>query len=248
MIQPPALANEELEQDSTTIDFVPSINNYEKIDIIQSGSLYPSVVKAVTQISQELNFNIAYFGRATLGMVSIMKEDGTVNEIVKEGYSIPISVFTVNKGVSDYFYGKQISYTLKKNLAIVSKITAERHNLVVGDKISFMSDTGDDNSLVIGLIVPDKQINWTEILISRDLGYEFDIYRIKKATLWGNRIDEKLYIELYKNIKTKKIQYLRKTDLNKGDWILPAALLKNEFGEFGVKNRDSKWEMGKCRS
>ena len=63
-------------------------NNYEKIDIIQSGSLYPSVVKAVSQISQELNFNIAYFGRATLGMVSIIKEDGTVNEIVKEGYSI----------------------------------------------------------------------------------------------------------------------------------------------------------------
>ena len=242
-IQSPALASSELENDSTPINIGPSINNYEKIDIIQSGSLYPSVVKAVSEISQKLNFNIAYFGRATLGMVSIVKEDGSINQLTKEGYSIPISVFTVNKEISEYFYGKEISYALKKNLAVVSKITAERHNLVVGDSISFMSNDKDGSSLEIGLIVPDKYINWTEILISRDLGFEFDIYRIKKATMWGNRIDEKLYIELYKNIKTKKIQYLTKTDVNKGDWILPAALLKNEFGEFGVKNRDSnsKW-------
>ena len=242
-IQSPALASSELENDSTPINIGPSINNYEKIDIIQSGSLYPSVVKAVSEISQKLNFNIAYFGRATLGMVSIVKGDGSINQLTKEGYSIPISVFTVNKEISEYFYGKEISYALKKNLAVVSKITAERHNLVVGDSISFMSNDKDGSSLEIGLIVPDKYINWTEILISRDLGFEFDIYRIKKATMWGNRIDEKLYIELYKNIKTKKIQYLTKTDVNKGDWILPAALLKNEFGEFGVKNRDSnsKW-------
>ena len=242
-IQSPVLANSELENDSNPIDIGPSINNYEKIDIIQSGSLYPSVVKAVSEISRKLNFNIAYFGRATLGMVSIVKEDGEINQLVKEGYSIPISVFTVNKEISEYFYGKEISYALKKNLAVVSKITAERHNLVVGDNISFMSNDKDGGSLEIGLRVPDKYINWTEILISRDLGFEFDIYRIKKATMWGNRIDEKLYIELYKNIKTKKIQYLTKTDVNKGDWILPAALLKNEFGEFGVKNRDSnsKW-------
>ena len=242
-IQSPALASSELENDSTPINIGPSINNYEKIDIIQSGSLYPSVVKAVSEISQKLNFNIAYFGRATLGMVSIVKGDGSINQLTKEGYSIPISVFTVNKEISEYFYGKEISYALKKNLAVVSKITAERHNLVVGDNISFMSNDKDGSSLEIGLIVPDKYINWTEILISRDLGFEFDIYRIKKATMWGNRIDEKLYIELYKNIKTKKIQYLTKTDVNKGDWILPAALLKNEFGEFGVKNRDSnsKW-------
>ena len=242
-IQSPVLANSELENDPNPIDIAPSINNYEKIDIIQSGSLYPSVVKAVSEISRKLNFNIAYFGRATLGMVSIVKEDGEISQLVKEGYSIPISVFTVNKEVAEYFYGKEISYTLKKNLAVVSKITAERHNLVVGDNISFISDTKDNSTLEVGLIVPDKYINWTEILISRDLGFEFDIYRIKKATMWGKRIDEKLYIELYKNIKTKKIQYLTKTDVNKGDWILPAALLKNEFGEFGVKNRDtnSKW-------
>ena len=79
--------------------------------------------------------------------------------------------------------------------------------------------------------------------MSRDLGFEFGIYRIKKATLWTKKLDEKIFIELYKNIKTKKIQYLTKTDINKGDWILPAVLLKNKFGEFSVKNRDtsSKW-------
>ena len=72
---------------------------------------------------------------------------------------------------------------MKKNLAVVSRITAERHNLVVGDNISFMSNHKDGGSLEIGLIVPDKYINWTEILISRDLGFEFDIYRIKKPTI-----------------------------------------------------------------
>ena len=242
-IHAPAFADDKLEDDTGPVVTGPAINNYDKIDIIQSGSLYPSVVKAIEDISSKLNLNTAYFGRATLGMVSITHSDGLINTLTKEGYSIPISVFTVDNDVSNYFYGQEISYILKSNMAVVSEMTALRHSLVVGDSITFLTEPKGSNSLQVGLIVPDQYINWTEVLMSRDLGFEFGIYRIKKATLWTKKLDEKIFIELYKNIKTKKIQYLTKTDINKGDWILPAALLKNKFGEFSVKNRDtsSKW-------
>ena len=243
LIQAPAFADDKLDDDTSLIEVSPAINNYEKIDIIQSGSLYPSVVNAVENISQKLNLNIAYFGRATLGMVSIIEKDGTINNLTREGYSIPISVFTVSNNVSSYFYGHRISYILKKNMAVVSEITAIRHSLKIGDKISFINEANETKSVEVGLVVPDQYISWTEVLMSRDLGFDFGIYRIKKATVWAKKLDEKIFIELYKNIKTKKIQYLTKTDVNKGDWILPASLLKDKFGEFGVKNRDtnSKW-------
>ncbi len=242
-IHAPAFADDKLEDDAGPVVTGPAINNYDKIDIIQSGSLYPSVVKAIEDISSKLNLNTAYFGRATLGMVSITHSDGLINTLTKEGYSIPISVFTVDNDVANYFYGQEITYILKSNMAVVSEMTALRHSLVVGDSITFLTEPKGSNSLQVGLIVPDQYINWTEVLMSRDLGFEFGIYRIKKATLWTKKLDEKIFIELYKNIKTKKIQYLTKTDINKGDWILPAALLKNKFGEFSVKNRDtsSKW-------
>ena len=242
-IHAPAFADDKLEDDTGRVVTGPAINNYDKIDIIQSGSLYPSVVKAIEDISSKLNLNTAYFGRATLGMVSITHSDGVINTLTKEGYSIPISIFTVDNDVANYFYGQEISYILKSNMAVVSEMTALRHSLVVGDSITFLTEPKGSNSLQVGLIVPDQYINWTEVLMSRDLGFEFGIYRIKKATLWTKKLDEKIFIELYKNIKTKKIQYLTKTDINKGDWILPAALLKNKFGEFSVKNRDtsSKW-------
>jgi len=242
-IHAPAFADDKLEDDTSPVVVGPAINNYDKIDIIQSGSLYPSVVKAIEDISSKLNLNTAYFGRATLGMVSITHSDGVINTLTKEGYSIPISIFTVDNDVANYFYGQEISYILKSNMAVVSEMTALRHSLVVGDSITFLTEPKGSNSLQVGLIVPDQYINWTEVLMSRDLGFEFGIYRIKKATLWTKKLDEKIFIELYKNIKTKKIQYLTKTDINKGDWILPAALLKNKFGEFSVKNRDtsSKW-------
>jgi len=242
-IHAPAFADDKLEDDTSPVVVGPAINNYDKIDIIQSGSLYPSVVKAIEDISSKLNLNIAYFGRATLGMVSITHSDGVTNTLTKEEYSIPISVFTVDNDVANYFYGQEISYILKSNMAVVSEMTAVRHSLVVGDSITFLTEPKGSNSVQVGLIVPDQYINWSEVLMSRDLGFEFGIYRIKKATLWTKKLDEKIFIELYKNIKTKKIQYLTKTDINKGDWILPAALLKNKFGEFSVKNRDtsSKW-------
>jgi len=242
-IHAPAFADDKLEDDTGRVVTGPAINNYDKIDIIQSGSLYPSVVKAIEDISSKLNLNIAYFGRATLGMVSITHSDGVTNTLTKEEYSIPISVFTVDNDVANYFYGQEISYILKSNMAVVSEMTAVRHSLVVGDSITFLTEPKGSNSVQVGLIVPDQYINWSEVLMSRDLGFEFGIYRIKKATLWTKKLDEKIFIELYKNIKTKKIQYLTKTDINKGDWILPAALLKNKFGEFSVKNRDtsSKW-------
>ena len=78
LVQTPAFADDKLDDDTSLIEVAPAINNYEKIDIIQSGSLYPSVVNAVENISRKLNLNIAYFGRATLGMVSITEKDGTI--------------------------------------------------------------------------------------------------------------------------------------------------------------------------
>ena len=241
--QIPAYAQEQIKNSESPIKTIPSINNYQKIDIIQSGSLYPSVVRAVTEISKRLELNIAYFGRATLGMVSIKKADGSTSFSSEQGYSIPISIFTVNNNVSGYFYNQKISSSLKENKAVISEITAKRHNLEIGDKISFIGNEPQSQGIEVGLIVPDKDINWTEILISRALGFEFGIDRIKKITMWSNKMDEIVFIELYKNIKTKKIQYLTKTDANKGDWILPASLLKDQFGEFSVKDRDnsSKW-------
>ena len=242
-IQVPAYAKEQLENTELPVKTIPSINNYQKIDIVQSGSIYPSVVRAITDISKRLELNIAYFGRATLGMVSIIKPDGSTSFLTKQEYSIPISIFTVNNNVAKYFYSRKISSSLKKNKAVVSEITAKRHNIEIGDKISFIRNGPKNEGIEVGLIVSDQDINWTEILISRDLGFQFGIDRIKKITLWSNRLDEIVFIELYKNIKTNKIQYLRKTDTNKGDWILPASLLKNQFGEFSVKDRDnsSKW-------
>ena len=241
--QIPAYAQEQIKNSESPIKTIPSINNYQKIDIIQSGSLYPSVVRAVTEISKRLELNIAYFGRATLSMVSIKKADGSTSFSSEQGYSIPISIFTVNNNVSGYFYNQKISSSLKENKAVISEITAKRHDLEIGDKISFIGNEPQSQGIEVGLIVPDKDINWTEILISRTLGFEFGIDRIKKITMWSNKMDEIVFIELYKNIKTKKIQYLTKTDANKGDWILPASLLKDQFGEFSVKDRDnsSKW-------
>jgi len=239
----PALASEKLENETPTKKVGPAINNYEKIDIIQSGSLYTSVINAVADISQRLELKIAYFGRATLGMVEIHRVNGKMDNLTKENYSIPISVFTVNNTVSDYFYGKEVSQVLLSDKAVVSKITSERHMLEVGDEIILISALGNKEKLEVGLIVPDEDINWTEILISRNIGNDFGIFRVKKITIWAKRLDERIFIELYKNIKTKKIQYLKKTDTNKGDWILPASLLKNKFGEFGVKDKDAggKW-------
>ena len=242
-MQMPAYAQEQLDDTESPVKSIPSINNYQKIDIIQSGSLYPSVVKAATGISKRLELNIAYFGRATLGMVAIIKADGSTSFLTKQDYSIPISIFTVNNNVSGYFYNHKISSTLKENKAVISEITAKRHDLEIGDKLSFNGNQHQSQRIEVGLIATDKDIDWTEILISRDLGFQFGIDRIKKITMWSNQIDEIVFIELYKNIKTNKIQYLTKTDTNKGDWILPASLLKNQFGEFSVKDRDnsSRW-------
>ena len=89
--------------------------------------------------------------------------------------------------------------------------------LEVGDEIILISALGNKEKLEVGLIVPDEDINWTEILISRNIGNDFGIFRVKKITIWAKRLDERIFIELYKNIKTKKIQYLKKTDTNKGD-------------------------------
>ena len=133
-------------------------------------------------------------------MVEIHRVNGKMDNLTKENYSIPISVFTVNNTVSDYFYGKEVSQVLLSDKAVVSKITSERHMLEVGDEIILISALGNKEKLEVGLIVPDEDINWTEILISRNIGNDFGIFRVKKITIWAKRLDERIFIELYKNI------------------------------------------------
>ena len=164
-IHAPAFADDKLEDDAGPVVTGPAINNYDKIDIIQSGSLYPSVVKAIEDISSKLNLNTAYFGRATLGMVSITHSDGLINTLTKEGYSIPISVFTVDNDVANYFYGQEITYILKSNMAVVSEMTALRHSLVVGDSITFLTEPKGSNSLPLTIFNKNWPKQWKIILV-----------------------------------------------------------------------------------
>ena len=48
-------------------------------------------------------------------------------------------------------------------------------------------------------------------------------------------------IEIYRNIKYKKVKISDKSSLPNKNWILPTALVKEKFGDFQIKEKDGTW-------
>ena len=91
------------------------------------------------------------------------------------------------------------------------------------------------------MILKDSELGWFEGVVNKDIGYKLGIYRNIQAIIWDKEINENHFVELYKNIKYKKVKYtFRESNPNK-NWVLPTALVKEMFGDFQIKERDGTW-------
>ena len=95
--------------------------------------------------------------------------------------------------------------------------------------------------IVVGDIVPDSKLGWFEAVVSKETGFKLGIFRNIQAIIWDNKITENHLIEIYRNIKYKKIKVSDKSSKPNKNWVLPNALVKEMFGDFQIKERDGTW-------
>tara|TARA_B100000902_G_scaffold184056_2_gene176657 strand:- start:2066 stop:3214 length:1149 start_codon:yes stop_codon:yes gene_type:complete len=217
------------------------IDNYQTITISQSGSLFYSVTNQIIQGANNLNANLSFIGRANVGLDKITDEFGNEKLETKKDYLYSISVKTVEKDFVDYIYPEDISNKINSDLIIVSELTANLYSIKIGDIIHLVGINGEPLEIVVGDIVPDSKLGWFEAVVNKETGFKLGIYRNIQAIIWGNKITENHLIEIYRNIKYKKIRVSDKNSTPNKNWVLPNALVKEMFGDFQIKEKDGTW-------
>ena len=231
----------DINHDSPTVYSENKINNYDVITISQSGSLFYSVTNEIIDSVNKLNSNVTFIGRANVGVESVVTLNNDVKLSTLENYLYSISLKTIESSTVDYFYNKEVSKVIKNNQLVVSSLTAERYNLSINDKINLIGMNNEPLEITVGMILKDSELGWFEGVVNKDIGYKLGIYRNIQAIIWDKEINENHFVELYKNIKYKKVKYtFRESNPNK-NWVLPTALVKEMFGDFQIKERDGTW-------
>lgn len=231
----------DINHDSPTIYSENKINNYDVITISQSGSLFYSVTNEIIDSVNKLNSNVTFIGRANVGVESVVTLNNDVKLSTLENYLYNISLKTIESSTVDYFYNDEVSKVIKNNQLVVSSLTAERYNLSINDKINLIGMNNEPLEITVGMILKDSELGWFEGVVNKDIGYKLGIYRNIQAIIWDKEINENHFVELYKNIKYKKVKYtFRESNPNK-NWVLPTALVKEMFGDFQIKERDGTW-------
>ena len=235
-IQSFALADEE-----TQIPKSNRIDNYQTITISQSGSLFYSVTNEIIQSVKNLNSNLSFIGRANVGLEKVTDESGNDKLTSNKDYLYNISVKTVEKDFVDYIYPKEISKKINSDLIIISELTANLYSIQIGDIMHLVGINGEPMEIIVGDIVPDSKLGWFEAVVNKDTGFKLGIYRNIQAIIWDNKITENHLIEIYRNIKYKKIKVSDQNSKPNKNWVLPNALVKEMFGDFQIKERDGTW-------
>ena len=231
----------DINHDSPTVYSENKINNYDVITISQSGSLFYSVTNEIINSVNKLNSNVTFIGRANVGVESVVTLNNDVKLSTLENYLYNISLKTIESSTVDYFYNDEVSKVIKNNQLVVSSLTAERYNLSINDKINLIGMNNEPLEITVGMILKDSELGWFEGVVNKDIGYKLGIYRNIQAIIWDKEINENHFVELYKNIKYKKVKYtFRESNPNK-NWVLPTALVKEMFGDFQIKERDGTW-------
>lgn len=217
------------------------LDNYQTITISQSGSLFYSVTNEIIESVKNLDTNLSFIGRANVGLEKITDQAGNQKLNTKTDYLYSVSIKTVEKDFANFIYPTELADKINNNLIIVSEFTANLYAIEIGDVIHLVGINGDPIELVVGDIVPDSKLGWFEAVVNKEIGFKLGIYRNIQAIIWDNKITENHLIEIYRNIKYKKIRVSDESSKPNKNWVLPNALVKEIFGDFQLKEKDGTW-------
>ena len=217
------------------------LDNYQTITISQSGSLFYSVTNEIIESVKNLDTNLSFIGRANVGLEKITDQAGNQKLNTKTDYLYSVSIKTIEKDFANFIYPTELADKINNNLIIVSELTANLYAIEIGDVIHLVGINGDPIELVVGDIVPDSKLGWFEAVVNKEIGFKLGIYRNIQAIIWDNKITENHLIEIYRNIKYKKIRVSDESSKPNKNWVLPNALVKEMFGDFQLKEKDGTW-------
>jgi len=174
----------------------------------------------------------------TRWMTSSHDADGSVVDRPTPPYEIPIDAFSVDPAAYAPFVApsdrEEITTALRSGNAVLGESSAKLRHLGVGGSMTF-----DSRTIRIGAVVPDPDVGWSEMLVSRAVGRSLGIVddRYLLAEPPGQMTLPRFDALMQRLIPDAAIRTLApggSTYMRIASGVNPPVVMKEIFGEFSA--------------
>ena len=203
------------------------------VRVTQSGGLTAETEAAASEAAWITGAESTVLHRVTVRMLEVMRGDTTVQS-APAGFGYPM--LTTAADPTALALDVTVRRALARGELVMGELTADIRGAHEGDIARIEGLNGVVNDLVIGAIVPDQDLGWSEIWVSTSVGAGLGIDRPQAILLWGgNSGHTAVLVREFAADDTVRVSVAGRGRRTDQDPVLPVAVVKQRFGEFSVR-------------
>jgi hypothetical protein len=203
------------------------------VRVTQSGGLTPETQAAATEAAWITGAESTVLHRVTVRMLEVFRGDTTVQS-APAGYGYPM--LTTAADPSAVALNLTVRRALARGEVVMGELAADIRGAREGDVARIEGLNGVVTDLVIGAVVPDQDLGWSEIWLSTSVGTMLGIDRPQAILLWGgNSGQTAVLVREFAADDTVRVSVSGRGRPSDLDPVLPVAVVKQRFGEFSVR-------------
>ncbi len=209
------------------------------IVVYQSGGLEEATTAAVAAASRLVGADWTVVDRGTLRLLGVRRGSRPV-QTPPPGMGYPMAVAAVDPVEARALLGGPIADVLGAAQAVMGERTARLRGAEVGDVITLEGWNGARVEVAIGAVVPDADISWDEILVSRGVAVRLGFERPAAALVWNYADEGVAAFTLRQMVPADGTRVSAPGDgPSTVDWVLAPVMVKERFGEFAYRPAES---------
>lgn len=204
------------------------------VTLYQPGGLEAVVVDAAMSAAARNGISATEIHAGTINLLSVTRNDQTV-QAPPPGFQIPMSAIALAAGRAAPITSRQVANALARGLAVMGETSAALRGARPGDVIEFLGWDNQVHTRRIGLVVPDRLVNWAELAFDLDDAAQFGFWRPSALVMWDFEPRDQAIIELWRALPARRLRVDSSYDPWNPDSVVPTVLIKQRFGEFAYR-------------
>ena len=200
------------------------------VEVRQAGGFDPSTLSLIDDAVRAVRAESTVLHRVTLRMVRVTRGEEVVQEAPR-GFGYPMLTMAVDPDTR--VVPTDLRAPLSGGDAVMGEMAARVRGARVGDVIHLEALDGRVVPVRLGAIVPDRELWWSEIIVGASFVPGLEIDRPYAVVAWGTG-GAPLAAAIRIWTTHPGVRVLDGSEEPSTDPVLPAAVVKERFGEFAI--------------
>src|SRR3990172_2437219 len=132
--------------------------------VSQSGGLSDGTIAGIAAVANKMGGQFVAFHRGLLRLEAVTR-GGVEVQRAPSGYTYPLSASAVDPARAWPLLAEEVLAVLRRGEAVVGEAAARLRTAQVGDSFSLLGWDGTPSIVRVGAIVPDRSIDWFEVMV-----------------------------------------------------------------------------------